>query len=465
MRLVAPSLVAFVVLGAEAALAQAPGPTDPNAPAQAPAQGAPAAPAAPAQPPTIVTNNGLGGILIGPRMPDPNSYLPSSSQPRNGDATDTFDLGQSTGGPTVVGNPNGSAVLSEGGGGGIRGMIPPIHLVRHGDTLWDLSDTYYGNPWQWPRIWSMNPQVTNPHWIYPGDQLRMLPGDGSMYDRLGAGGPGNGNGNGNGAGGQGLINERQRLSRDTVVLRDQGYIGDVNTDTWGQVAGSPEEQMFLTEGNHVFVLLKPEKVARPGEELTVFRSVRPADKVEGSRKTSGEVVKVLGTVKIRSVDPKTHVASAIITESLDIVERGAKVGPVRRKFSVVPPLKSDKAIVVHVLNSFYPHVYVGQNQVVFLDHGSQDGLKAGNRLVVLRRGDTWRRTLNAKMSNIRLQLDTPDDVSFEDTPLPGNDNEFPEEAVAELRILTTEPFTSLAFIVQSQRELVPGDVATTRPGF
>ena len=460
MRFVAPTLVAFVVLGSGSALAQAPGPADPNAPSQAPDQ----APAAPAQPPTIVTNNGLGGILIGPRMPDPNSYLPSSSQPRNGDASDSFDLNKGASGPTVVGNPRGSAVLSDGGVGGEAGRrpIPPIHLVRHGDTLWDLSDTYYGNPWQWPRIWAMNSQVTNPHWIYPGDQLRMLPGDGSsVYDRLGAGGPDSGAG----ADKQGLVNRRQRLSRETVVLRDQGYIGDTEKDTWGQVAGSPEEQMLLTEGNHVFLLLKPDKVARPGEELTIFGGLRPADHVEGARKPPGEVVKVLGTVKIDSVDAKTHVARALITESLDIVERGAKVGPVRRKFDVVPPLKAEKAIATHLLNSFYPHVYTAQNQVVFLDRGSQDGLKAGNRLVVLRRGDTWRKSIDAKMSHTRLQLDSDDVVHFDDTPLLGDDKDFPEEAVAELRILTTEPMTSLAFIVQSRRELVPGDTATTRPGF
>jgi hypothetical protein len=465
MRLVAPSLVVLSVLGARYAFAQAPGPADPNAPAQAPAQPPAQAPSAPQQPTTIVTTNGLGGVLIGPRLPDPNADLPSSSQPRNGDATDTFDLNKGSTGPAVVGNPNGSAVLQEGGGEPGRRPIPPIHLVRHGDTLWDLSDTYYGNPWQWPRIWSMNPQVTNPHWIYPGDQLRMQPGEGSsLYDRMGAGAPGSG-GAGQGAGGPGLINRRERLSRDTVVLRDQGYIGNVNEDTWGQVAGSPEEQMFLTEGNHIFVLLKPDKAARAGEELAIFRDVRPADKVEGARKPAGEVVKVLGTVKIDSVDPKTHVARGIITESLDIVERGAKVGPVQRKFTVVPPLKSDKPIVAHLLNSFYPHVYVAQNQVVFLDRGSQDGLKPGNRLVVLRRGDTWRQSLNSKMANDRLQVDAPEEVYIEATPLPGEDDQFPEEPVAELRILTTQSSTSLAFIVQSRRELVPGDVAATRPGF
>jgi hypothetical protein len=252
--------------------------------------------------------------------------------------------------------------------------------------------------------------------------------------------------------------------KDTVVLRDQGYLGDPKDDTWGEVAGAVEEQMLLSEGNHVFLLLKPEKTARPGESLTVFRSVRPADDVAGARKPPGEIVQVLGTVKIDRVDPKTHMARGTVVESLDIIERGAKVGPVRRSFNVVPPLKAQRDVSARVLSSFYPHVYFGQNQVVFLDRGTEDGLQAGNRLVVLRRGDTWRGSLGAKMSRDRMRLDT-DQVQVERTPLPGDDDQFPEEAVAELRVLTAERFSCLAFVSQSRRELVPGDVATTRAGF
>jgi hypothetical protein len=187
--------------------------------------------------------------------------------------------------------------------------------------------------------------------------------------------------------------------------------------------------------------------------------------VEGARKPPGEIVKVLGTIKIDSVDPKSHVARGVITESLDVIERGAKVGPVRRRFDVVPPLKSEKDITARVLNGFYPHVYVAQDQLVFLDRGSQDGLRPGNRLVVLRRGDTWRQTLSGKMARDRLQMETADNVKIEKTPLPGDDGQFPEEAVAELRVLTTERYSSLALVTQSRRELTPGDVATTRAGF
>ena len=49
------------------------------------------------------------------------------------------------------------------------------HLVVEGDTLWDLSSQYLSDPMMWPALWSYNPQVTNPHWIYPGDTIFLEP--------------------------------------------------------------------------------------------------------------------------------------------------------------------------------------------------------------------------------------------------------------------------------------------------
>ena len=55
------------------------------------------------------------------------------------------------------------------------GPTPELHVVRRGDTLWDISWYYFSDPWQWPKVWSFNGQITNPHWIYPGDLVRLLP--------------------------------------------------------------------------------------------------------------------------------------------------------------------------------------------------------------------------------------------------------------------------------------------------
>ena len=55
------------------------------------------------------------------------------------------------------------------------GPVPELHVVRSGDTLWDICWYYFNDPWQWPKVWSYNPQISNPHWIYPGDLVRLLP--------------------------------------------------------------------------------------------------------------------------------------------------------------------------------------------------------------------------------------------------------------------------------------------------
>src|SRR6185312_7029251 len=51
--------------------------------------------------------------------------------------------------------------------------VNETHNVVKGDTLWDLSQHYLGNPWYWPKVWSYNPQIANPHWIYPGDKVKF----------------------------------------------------------------------------------------------------------------------------------------------------------------------------------------------------------------------------------------------------------------------------------------------------
>ncbi len=62
--------------------------------------------------------------------------------------------------------------------------VPETYIVKKGDTLWGISGMYLKKPWLWPQLWDANPQIDNPHLIYPGDELYLVWIDGQPKLRL-----------------------------------------------------------------------------------------------------------------------------------------------------------------------------------------------------------------------------------------------------------------------------------------
>jgi hypothetical protein len=439
------------------ALAQSDGDSTDTAPAAAPAAGQ----TVEAAPATTTTTTSYAPNFV--PLPGANleAHLPSSDQSKSDIyKPDTFDLqhsGQTN--ETLHGNADSLGVLrTESGGPADKGF----HLVRKGDTLWGICGEHFDDPRLWPRVWSYNPQLQNPHWIYPGDQLRLRPsseeGVADAASRSGV--------RGGTLGGGGMVAPTPSVPPGTIFLRELGYIDDPDKDVWGQIVGAREEQALLSDGNSVYMILRPGAEVQLGQLLTIFQDVRNPPNTPGARRPPGRIVAFKGTVKINSWDTKNRVARGELVESLDAIERGAKVGPIGRRYYVVPPASSQIDLQATVLTSMYPHGLLGRDQVVFIDRGSNDGLKAGNRLFIVRHGDEWRRSLvrSTSTARMRIKTDVPERVEIEETPLSGNEEVFPEEVIGELRVIHAHRYSALAIITESHEEIEPGDRAVARKG-
>ncbi len=360
---------------------------------------------------------------------DPDAHLGSSSRSTT-DITrgDSFDLNRGGGGPSSFkGNAGGSYVV-EGQ------SVPDGHTVRRGDTLWEISGRYYQNPYQWPKLWSHNPQIQNPHWIYPGDRVRLRDGSG-----------------GSTIGSIGQLKSRTAVPPQTIFLRETGWVDDRNDDVWGELIGAPDDKMLLSDGDEVYIQLGDKHEVQVGDELTLFRPIRTVE----TENTKGELVSIRGSVRIDRYNPKTRMVRARVTEALDVIERGVKVGPVGRRFDVVPPVAAEQDIDANIIASLYPNQVYVQHQVVFLDKGEKEGVKIGQRFFAIRRGDRWVQNIKGAGSMALVRPRVEDDrFAKVDTLKVGVDNNLlPDETYAELRVLRVREHTAAALVVATKYEI------------
>lgn len=374
---------------------------------------------------------------------DLGAHLPSSSRGSSDTsrASDGFDLAPRGGGvPSVRGGASGTYVV-EGQ------YIPETHSVRRGDTLWDLSGRYYNNPYFWPRVWAYNPQILNPHWIYPGDRLKLREPGAATLGNIGVK----------------FTARKPTVPPGTIFMRDVGWVDDNKDDDWGEVQGSPDDQMLLAENDDVYIQITDDREILVGQLLTIWKPLRRV----GSGDAKGMLVSIRGTVKVERVNPKTHMVRAKIIESLDVIERGAKVGPVGRRFDVVAPVASEVDLDAKILASVYPFVLYGQNQVVFIDKGEKEGVKPGMRFFAIRRGDGWQKTLknSAVYTDKRSIVEDDRPAEIETTPKPPDEDKLPDETYAELRVVRVREHTAMVLVTASTMEIERSARLIARKGY
>ena len=328
----------------------------------------------------------------------------------------------------------------EGGGGvsvapgGPPAEVPDTHVVQKGDTLWDLSSRYYGNAWGWPKMWSYNPQITNPHWIYPGDVIRLLPPGGGPAPGPAA------------AKGESTLPTSRIIGRAKgptgVFLRQTGFVEPGELAQAGKIVGSKEEKLMLGTLDEAYVQYKKDHPFQVGERYTIYKPTE-AVKHPLTGKYLGHMVEIFGEGEVRAVtDGK--IARLAIVDSVNPIERGFLVGPLKRQFKVVQPVADKVDLQGIVVGTLVPHELVGADNLVFVDKGKNDGVEIGNRFVVTRRGDGYEPLLSSG---------------------PMDDRRFPRENIGELLVVDLRDHIATCFMTRSTVEARIGDRVETHRGF
>jgi hypothetical protein len=358
-----------------------------------------------------------------------------------GDDGGDFNYDDGSGSVTVVdfnrGNQDVARAAREGrtltltGSAGQRrgrlGAVPEYHRVVRGDTLWDLSSHYYANPWNWPRVWSFNPEITNPNWIYPGDRIRLIEPGQTVAESPRRGG----------------FHWSRGHRPGTIFIRSRGFIDRETLETMGTIVGSREEQEMLVEHDEVYVEFPEDDYANIGEEYTIFRVDNSVTPAPGGRRDLGSLVEIFGAARVVSYDDEENIARAVITESIHPIERGFLVGPIRRRYEIIPPVQNQVDVEGRVITAVDPIENIGEGHLAFVDRGQEDGIVEGNRLFVRRQRDMWRESWGR-----------PDDRAG-----------YPYEIIAELRVIEVRPRTSTCMVTRSTTDIHSGDTFEMRRGY
>jgi hypothetical protein len=265
----------------------------------------------------------------------------------------------------------------------LRADHPDTYTVVRGDTLWDISGRFLRSPWRWPDIWHVNPQIANPHLIYPGDQIDLVYVDGQPQLRLRRG--------------------TLKLSPSVRASAWDGAIPTIPVDAispfltrpyvmdQGQLDNAPyivdfaDEHILGGAGQRVYVRSIDQT------EPAKFEIVRAGGPYKDG--DTGEILgyeaTYIGTSQLqRTGDPATLFINATEREAV-IGDRLIPAGDEKATANFTPhappmPVEGNLIAVFDGVSQ------IGQYNVVVIDRGRRDGIDPGTVLRVDQRGETVR---------------------------------------------------------------------------
>jgi len=250
------------------------------------------------------------------------------------------------------------------------------------------------------------------------------------------------------------------------VIGEEVYLDRDALAHAARIVGSSEDHLMLAPSDEVYIKFKDDAAApASGKELTVFLRQHKRELAGRAGKfriysypanSPGEVVRVLGALRVLTYDPKRHIARALVSEAFDPIERGFEVADVPHRLAAVPPKKNAQSAKMRIVAATRALSTLGSGQLVFLDKGSKHGVQVGNRLQVVRQGDSWRQNLTFREDLSGAERPDP-------APLPTT--AYPPEDVAELRVLYVRPESATCLITSTTVELNPGEHVEMRAGY
>ncbi len=262
----------------------------------------------------------------------------------------------------------------------LRNDHPQEYVVVKGDTLWHISGRFLQSPWKWPEVWGVNPQVDNPHLIYPGDVIYLTWVDGKP--RLGVRRDSG-------------IYPRARVSplehaipaiplRDIIsFLNDNRVMSENLLKEAPYVLGGRGERLISGAGDRIYArgsLLEDQR--RQG----VYRAANEYKDPDTEEFLGFEMVKIADAdVAAQSED----VISLDIVKShkeVRVLDRVVPTEEVRIQ-SIFYPKPSPEGIEGKILSVLSGVRDAGQFNVVALNRGAREGLDAGHVFAIYRRGE------------------------------------------------------------------------------
>ena len=273
---------------------------------------------------------------------------------------------------------------------------PQTYIVQKGDTLWDISSVFLRDPWHWPEIWFKNPQVENPHLIYPGDELAIIYIGGERRVQIVRRGEDGQILSIGGTSGMKVVKLSPRVRTHAIdasipsipidsirhLLSRPLIIEKEELDNSAYVISSVDAHLINSVNDRLYVR-KLDTNSGNGR-YQIFRPNKPLYDPTTDELLGYEAIYVGETKLLLGGDP----ATVQVTKSVREILRNDRVLPIdntnfERDFFPKPPGTQVRGEVLSLLDAIS---MLGQYQTLAINLGSRDGIETGNLLVVKRVG-------------------------------------------------------------------------------